>query len=84
MTQKKLDELQGVGKTILTWAGIFSLIAIVVLGWDQIGRNKADTAIHALKIEALSEYAIGDTLVNTQLQKDMADVKTDVKTLLAR
>ncbi len=84
MTQKKLDDLQGVGKTIITWAGILGIVATLVLGWDQIGRNKSDTAKLKVEVKANSDYVIEDKITRQQLKVDMAEVKADVKKLLAR
>ena len=84
MTQQKLDNLQGMGRLIVTWAGIFGILASLVLGWDQIGRNKKDNTAQQVKIEANSSYVIEDKTLRMQIRKDLNEVKADVKTLLKR
>ena len=84
MTQKKLNDLQGIGKTIITWAGVFGIVATLALGCDQIGRNKEANVVQSEEIQANSDYVIEDRIHKGQLQKDMATVMSDVKELLAR
>ena len=84
MTQQKLDNLQGMGRAILTWAGILGILASLILSWDQIGRNKKDNTAQQVKIEANSSYVIEDKTLRMQIRKDLNEVKADVKTLLKR
>ena len=84
MTQKKLNELQGIGRAIITWVGILGFGATLVLGWDQIGRNKEADVVQNEKIQANSDYVIEDRIHKDQLQKSMDTVMADVKELLAR
>lgn len=84
MTQKNLDDLQGVGKTILIWVAILSGLATVVLGWDQIFRNKKANASQSIEIKANSDYVIEDKIHKEQLQKDVATIMADVKSLMLR
>ena len=84
MTQQKLDNLQGMGRTILTWAGILGILASLILSWDQIGRNKNDTAALHKDVESHSLYIMEDRTIGIQVQRDLTEVKQDVKTLLKR
>ena len=84
MTQQKLNTLEGMGRTILTWAGIGGIIASIALSWDQIGRNKTDTAALHKEVEVHSLYIMEDKAVRMQVQRDLHEVKQDVKTLLKR
>ena len=84
MTQQKVDIIQGMGRAIMTWAGILGIIVSLTLSWDQIGRNKVETAALHKEVEANSAYVIEDKAVRMQVQRDLSEVKQDVKTLLRR
>ena len=81
MTQKKLNELQGVGKTIVTWVGILSLVATVVLGWDQIGRNKDADIAQNTKIEHIEESSHTYDKIQGQIIVRQEGMAEDIKAI---
>jgi len=81
MTQKKLNELQGVGKTIVTWVGVLGIVATLVLGWDQIGRNKEADVAQDTKIDHMEEASHAYDKIQGQIIVRQEGMAEDIKAI---
>ena len=84
MTQDTVDKVNGFGKMILIGIAIIGMVATFAVGFNQVRINADAVEVNKTEIKTNTQFRLESSVIQKQIEKDLSEVKADVKKLLSR